>query len=49
MDITTVILAKSSMLKLDLYDKNNLQITKDKNLVSNQYTLFGSSCLKAQL
>ena len=30
------------VLKLDLYDKNNLQ-TKHKNLVWNQYTLFDSS------
>ena len=30
-------------LKLDLYDKNNLNYFKDKNLVWNQYTLFDSS------
>ena len=30
-------------LKLDLCNKNNLQKTKDKNLVWNQYTLFDSS------
>ena len=34
------------LLKLHLYDKNNLQITKDKNRVSNQYTLFDSSLFR---
>ena len=30
-------------LKLDLYDKNYLQVNKDNNRVSNQYTLYDSS------
>ena len=31
------------VLKLDLYDKNNLERNKYKNPVSNQYTPFDSS------
>ena len=30
-------------LKLDLYDKTTYKYTQEKNLVSNQYTLFDSS------
>ena len=30
-----------TFLKLDLDDVNNLQLNKDKNLVSNQYSMIG--------